>query len=163
MKERAEKERGQSLVEMAVITPFLLILLLAMVELSQAFVAYIGVINGAREGAVYAALNPEIRNCSNPPEMDTSSISALCKLYSERVKAETVALNLDTDFLTVNRPVAPNPRVNCPITVTISYQLITFTSSASLPLFGRMGLPSAYIINYSTSMPIREGDEFCTY
>lgn len=151
VKERAERERGQSLVEMAVITPFLLILLIAAIELSQAFVVYVALINSAREGAVYASLYPELSNASSTP-----AESARYTTYIQRIKAETVALGLDQDRLQPLRPIAPQGLLaNCPITTSVSYQLSTFTSNISLPYFGRMGLPSTYVISYSVGMPIR--------
>ncbi len=161
--QRGGNEQGQSLVEMAVIVPFLLILLVAVLELSQAFVVYIGLVNSTREGAAYASLYPEVKDCANPPEDDTSSISDKCVSYSERIKAEIVVLNLDVTQLNITRPSAPDVYANCPITVTLSYTLTTFSSSISLPLVGRLGLPSSYQLRYVGSMPIREADEYCPF
>ena len=45
------EERGQALVELALVTPFLLFLLLGASEIAYAFNAYISVVNAAREGA----------------------------------------------------------------------------------------------------------------
>ncbi len=159
-----ENERGQSLVEMAVILPFLILLVLAVVELSWAFVTYIGVINSSREGAVYASLYPELVDCDDTePYSDPASIADKCEIYRERIKAETIAMNMDPKNLTITAPDAPDIYANCPITVTVAYSLTMFSSSISLPLFGRMGLPNAYTIRYAGTMPIREADEYCPY
>jgi Flp pilus assembly protein TadG len=48
-------ERGQSLVELALVLPLLILLLSGMVDLGRAFYGYISITNGAREGARYGA------------------------------------------------------------------------------------------------------------
>jgi Flp pilus assembly protein TadG len=52
-------ERGQSLVETALVIPFLLLLIVLVVDASRAFDAFIVLTNAAREGARYAAIEPE--------------------------------------------------------------------------------------------------------
>ena len=54
------RERGQSLVETAVVLPILLLLLAATVDFGRAFDAYIVLTNAAREGARFGAVNPEL-------------------------------------------------------------------------------------------------------
>ncbi len=163
-KHRADNERGQSLAEMAVMTPFLLILIIAAFEFTQAFVAYIGLINAAREGAIYAALHPELSDYTDLS--NCSGDQTLCDNYVNRVKDEAVAVGLDVNpNLTVDPPVRKDSTqsskgLNCPITTTVTYNLTTFSSNISLPLVGRFGLPNAYTIRYSVQMPIRESDVF---
>jgi len=52
------RERGQSLVETAVVLPILLLLLAAAVDFGRAFDAYIVLTNAAREGARFGSTNP---------------------------------------------------------------------------------------------------------
>jgi hypothetical protein len=156
---------------MAVIVPFLAILLIGAIEMAQAFTVYIALINATRAGASYAQLYPEVRNCANPPGSDTSAISDQCIEYSERVKDEILAIasngfgfidaaELEITPPTMYSPSPPTVYANCPITSTLAYNLHTvFTSSMSMPLFGRMGLPNAYTLRYSTGMPIREAED----
>jgi Flp pilus assembly protein TadG len=54
-----ERYRGQSLVELALITPVLLILILVTVDGARVFSAHIAISNAAREGANYASRNME--------------------------------------------------------------------------------------------------------
>ena len=54
------RERGQSLVETAVVLPILLLLLAATVDFGRAFDAYIVLTNAAREGARFGSTNPEM-------------------------------------------------------------------------------------------------------
>lgn len=152
LKERsANASAGQSIVEVAVVVPFLLLMLLALFEMGQVFTAYIALINAAREGCTFAALYPDVSDPVAAP-LD----SQLYKDYVERVKGEAVAAGLQTSFLVIERPVAPVIDATLPITVTLHYRLTTFSSTMSMPLLGRMGLPPFYQINYSMVMPIRE-------
>jgi Flp pilus assembly protein TadG len=52
------RSRGQSLVELALVTPILLLLLLGAVDMGRLFYAEIAVTNAAREGAMVAATSP---------------------------------------------------------------------------------------------------------
>ena len=54
------RERGQSLVETAVVFPILLLLLAAIIDFGRAFDAYIILTNAAREGARFGSVNPEL-------------------------------------------------------------------------------------------------------
>jgi Flp pilus assembly protein TadG len=58
-RDRRKDERGQSLVETALVVPFLLLLIVLVVDASRAFDAFIVLTNAAREGARYAAIEPE--------------------------------------------------------------------------------------------------------
>jgi Flp pilus assembly protein TadG len=51
-------ERGQGLVELSLLLPILLVVALGAVDLGRVYFAYVAVVNAAREGAFYAALNP---------------------------------------------------------------------------------------------------------
>jgi Flp pilus assembly protein TadG len=53
-------ERGQSLVETAIVIPVLFLLLAAVVDFGRAFDAYIVLTNAAREGARWGSVNPEL-------------------------------------------------------------------------------------------------------
>ncbi len=51
-------DRGQALVELALIAPVLIILMLGVIDYGRVYFAYISVTNGARVGADYAATGP---------------------------------------------------------------------------------------------------------
>lgn len=55
---RREKSRGQSLVELALILPILMLLVAATIDLGRIFYSQITIANAAREGAMEAAKNP---------------------------------------------------------------------------------------------------------
>ena len=52
-------ERGQALVELAMIAPVLIILMLGAIDFGRVYFAYVAVTNGARNGADYAAAGSE--------------------------------------------------------------------------------------------------------
>ncbi len=51
-------ERGQSLTELALLLPFLLILILGSLDLARIYDVYVSIQNAAREGARYASAKP---------------------------------------------------------------------------------------------------------
>ncbi len=64
-------ERGQSMVEMALMMTILLVILSGVLDLGRGFFSFIAIQNAAAEGALYAAINPLCRSdsgpgCSNP-------------------------------------------------------------------------------------------------
>ena len=48
-------DRGQSVVELALLAPFLIILMLGVIDFGRVYFAYVSVTNGARNGAHYAS------------------------------------------------------------------------------------------------------------
>ena len=48
-------ERGQSLTELAIIAPFLIVLMLGVIDFGRVYFAYVSVTNGARNGAHFAS------------------------------------------------------------------------------------------------------------
>ena len=57
---QGQRERGQSLVETAIVFPILLLLLAAVVDFGRAFDAYIVLTNAAREGARWGSVKPSL-------------------------------------------------------------------------------------------------------
>lgn len=64
--------RGQSLVEFALIAPFLLILVLGAIDYGRVYFAYISVTNGARNGAHFASDGP-----ANAADLDSIRIAVI--------------------------------------------------------------------------------------
>lgn len=55
---RSKQEGGQSLVEVALMMPVLLLMLMGVFDLGRMYFAFIAIQNAAGEGALYAAINP---------------------------------------------------------------------------------------------------------
>ena len=115
-------DRGQALVELALIAPILIILMLGVIDYGRVYFAYVSVTNGARVGADYAAIGPT-------QAADTAAI-------------KTAALG-DTEDLLNQSPTNPN------VTVTTDYDSqdrlyaeVTMTYTFST-LFPWPGLPTS--------------------
>lgn len=151
---------GQNTVEMAVVLPFVLFLIIALFEMGQVFFAYIALVNATRDGTIYASQNSELATlCPDPiPQIGSAGFLAMdqkCKNFAERISADPIAATLDSRAMTIARPVVsqhPTPGNPPIVTVSIAYQLRTFTTSMSMPIFDRMGLPEAYTLRYSLFM-----------
>jgi len=142
-----EKEEGQALLEAAAAFLFLLLILIIMFEASVLFASYIALLNTSVQGAIYAAGHPNMQ--ANPADEDYLQ-------YESIIRAEALAGKLAWDKVTVLPPQLPaNVQPGEPITVTVRYELTTFTSHIIFPLFGRFGLPDRYTISAHTAVPIR--------
>jgi len=84
MVQKSDRERGQSLVELALTLTFLLLLTAGAIDLGRAFFTYITLRDAAQEGAIYGSYKPmpadvaEIKNrvmASATSPIDTSGIN----------------------------------------------------------------------------------------
>ncbi len=98
-KERHSNERGQSLVELAVSLPVILLLLLGTVDFGMAIFSYSILRDAAQEGALYGSFNPdnkvEIENRArniSPQGEDLIFSSPVELTNKELVHVEVVAL-----------------------------------------------------------------------
>jgi len=109
-----EGERGQSLVEFALMLPILLLLLLGAIDLGRAFHSSISITNAAREGAFYGASKPtdssgiatRVRQELGLAASDASvSVSTACSAPAcarstgtDWASTETITVEAQTDF-----------------------------------------------------------------
>lgn len=115
MKRRSEK--GQNLVELALIFPILILILTGTLDLGRGMQAYIGISQAAREGARYGSVNG----------WDASGMTSVA--LSELQRA---GLNPADATVTVVTATAGNP-----VRVTVSYRfqlLLAFWRSGSITL-----------------------------
>lgn len=56
---RDTKHRGQSLIELALILPILIIILVILTDLGRSIAAHVAMANAAREGARFGAMDPD--------------------------------------------------------------------------------------------------------
>jgi len=122
-------ERGQSLVEMAIVLPLLLLILAGAVDLGRAFNNYIIVTNASREGARYASRLP----------LDSTGI-----LDATKKEAENSGITLTRIFVTP----PGGALAGQPIRVSVEYpfstimgglvgaETITLTASTEMVVFG---------------------------
>jgi hypothetical protein len=143
---------------MSVGTVFLLAVVLVLFESAMVFRSYIGVLNVAREGAMYAAHHPEMCNCPQLTCTDAAPDGDSYLEYLWHICQEADVAGLDTDLLTVHSPVKPegtNPQD--PLIVTVDYELVNPTSGVVFPWLLRMGLLESFPISASSEVPIRYG------
>ncbi len=121
---RRKSERGANLLEMAIVTPVLLLLLAGVVDLGRAFYSYVVIANAAREGARIASRLP----CY--PE-----ITQRTALRNEIINATLQeAANSGVQLYPGNVIIEPDPLSACagrgePISVTVSFQYRTWMAS----------------------------------
>jgi Flp pilus assembly protein TadG len=130
------RQRGQSMVELALVLPILLLILFGIVDLGRVFNAYIAITNASREGALYGSFHPPVDNAAKG-------------LISDRVLQEarpTVILNPALIQITSDGVVAGKA-----VTVTVEYPF------AAVSMMMGSFLPSnPYNLKATTVMMVRE-------
>lgn len=104
-----KSNRGQNLIEMALLLPVLLLLLAGMVDLGRGFHAYIVITNAAREGARYGSMHP-----TESADIQQHAIN----------EAAGSGVDLGPGNVQIN---APDPSSGNPIRVTVTYDLSLIT------------------------------------
>lgn len=136
------REGGQALVELALMTPILLLLIAGIIEAGRAFYVYIQLANASREGARYGMLSPT----------DVSGITVgvsreLPTWITGSTTAVTCAAAGTTTFATCNTNT--NARAGDQLRVTVAYNYTPI-----MPVLN--GISSITTVTMSTSsiMPI---------
>ncbi len=119
---RHHSERGQSMVEMALMMTILLVVLSAVLDLGRGFFSFIAIQNAAAEGALYAAINPRCRDASVTGCTDPNNVIFRTQHESPDGLVDkqkmTIAVSCD-DGATCGQSALVEGR---PITVTVGYQ-----------------------------------------
>lgn len=138
---REASRTGQALVELALITPILVLLLLGAIDLGRVWYAQITITNAAREGALEAAFNPDSYHAGQP--CNPASNRVVCRVINE---ADGSGVTIEPDDITVDcdaacvagTAAAPNSVI---VTVEGDFSLLTplmavFTGSQDITLTG---------------------------
>jgi Flp pilus assembly protein TadG len=136
-KRRGRHQRGQSLVEFALVIPLFLVLVFGIIDFGLGLKSWITITNAAREGARYAAVT-----CGETT--DDAAVIA---------KTEDAAADLSSDVdVTVT---------NCPgestesVIVEVEYEYTLITPLGGLLSFlGGAGLPSTIALSSSSDMRV---------
>ena len=155
MRRHYRGERGQSLVEFALVIPIIVLLVASFVEIGRAVFAYNTVANAARQGARVAIVNqlPDVTDCDesrpieDPYEPHWSIIG--CSILAGKTLGLTAA-NVTVAYVTppsTTLSCSPTLHVGCLATVTVTYQYdistpivsrfigpITMTQTSEMPL-----------------------------
>ncbi len=134
------RERGQSVAELAMLLPLLLLIVLGCLDLGRAFSIRMALVNGTREGARLASLYPY--GDPTDPFMDLQT------MVTARTREDILAQGLDESKLGIQISYVTRNKGD-PIKVTAAYTMEVFTSF----LFG--GKP--VVIKASNQMAIIGG------
>lgn len=114
--EKKRNERGQSLLEFALLVPILLIILAGVLDVGRLYFAYVAVTDAAAEGAAYAAV------CS--PNCTDGDIRARAKAASGGLVQV-----VEDDQVVIERPTIAS---GAPVTVTVTYEFALATPFINL-------------------------------
>ncbi|MCC6381994.1 MAG: pilus assembly protein [Dehalococcoidia bacterium] len=133
-----ESEKGQTLVEFALVLPFFLVLIFALVDFGRAYYTWQVVTNGAREGARAAAVQ------SDNATIDSKIYASFCTSYPSNC-------GLDTSKLTITKTNVQGAR-GTEVTVRLAYDFNWVTPMGNiLTLIGGSSV-AAPTISSTTSM-----------
>lgn len=105
--DKRKRQRGQSLVEVALAMPLLLLIMAGLLDLGRAYFTFVSISDAAEEGAAYAAFYPDDHS-----------------LIRERAaQASSGLIDLDTSMVSV----AGGTTSGSPITVTVTFDLELLT------------------------------------
>jgi Flp pilus assembly protein TadG len=108
-RESAKDERGQSLLELAILLPVLLLILLGILDVGRLYMTMVAIHDAAAEGASYAATHPEETLQIQERAADSSTAlttidATMVDVYYEAPLSSgqpiTVTVNYDYDLLT---------------------------------------------------------------
>lgn len=140
MKPRFGQERGQDLVEYALILPLFLFLVLMFIELSVLFFSYVTISNAAREGA---------RAASTVAATTTCDLSCIEDLADEAARALTAGLdNANLEISVTHADLAGSPSIQ----VEVRYRAHLLTRRMIEALGGQ-----SFIDLSATSTMVRAG------
>jgi len=126
MRKQSFAEQGQSLVEVALIIPALLILFMGIAEVGFYLYAQVQVANAAREGARYGSLCKQNDTCATlTTEVESAVLS----------EAELLKMDGTNTSVAVQWSGSVPPTTSTPITVTVAYTHTSPFISNFVPMF----------------------------
>jgi Flp pilus assembly protein TadG len=117
-----ERERGQSLVEFALVVPVFIVLVLGIVDFGMALRSYVTVTNAAREGARYAVLG-----CKDSTQEDAIKDQVISRSSGLIKTRSDVIVDAAPDTSGVDACSASVPGSTNPIKITANYDYAYIT------------------------------------
>ncbi|MBN1919649.1 MAG: pilus assembly protein [Anaerolineae bacterium] len=108
-----KKEKGQSIVEMALLLPVLLLMLMGLLDFGRVYYVMVALNDAAQEGAAYAASRPS----------DTTGIA------ERAASASTGLITVSTDDVSVTIA-GGTPAAGAAVTVAVQYEFTFYTPIA---------------------------------
>ena len=136
------KSSGQSMVEMALILPFLLFLTLGIIDMGWYIFGYATIYQAARNGAEKAAEIPPYATKLSPLQMNdicVSSIISATLAGTPQIFFSDLTSGAGGNVLTISYPNAGKRALSEPIQIDISYKLKPLTPFWRFVTFGNQG------------------------
>lgn len=112
-KRKQQHESGQSLVEVALALPILLLILAGLLDLGRVFYTFIALEEAAAEGALYLAINPDCPTASSAPT---------CTDPNNAIFRATNAGNQEVDWsIATLTPEVTEPTIGFTVRFTVEY------------------------------------------
>lgn len=148
---KATAEKGQELVEFALLLPLLLLLLLGIIEFGIAVFHYNSIANAGREVARFGAVHPEADTLDLFIFTDATKTE-----YTDEIRRWTRGLISDTGTLSITYALndAGNPLSNT-VQVTVTYDHQFLTGPVILALGGNASLDLRAVSTMYTEIPIQ--------
>lgn len=143
----SSRQRGQSVVELALVLPMLLFIVLGTLDLGRLFVSYNSVLNAAHEGAFYAAYNPSLLpdgavtqaatqdpglglTASNVTITCYSGVTTTTKACSTVQAGDTVSVVVTYPFKPFTTMIADIPGIGSTFTITATVKAGIYASAS---------------------------------
>lgn len=117
---RRRRHEGQSIVELALLTPVLLFILLIAVDFGRAYSASIEVTNAAREGAAFGSRSSE--NANNPSAVKDAVQADTPSIYGVAIEDDDILTSTPTDSYGYEQ-----------VVVTVNYKFETLVDYPGIP------------------------------
>jgi Flp pilus assembly protein TadG len=125
--QRIEREKGQSLTEMALLLPVVLVILAIVLDLGRLYYIAVALTDAAGEGATYAAINPADT---------TGAITRAQEASGGFVQIDTGMVTVDAPAIAAGAPVTVTVRYDFKVATPIPYMIFGESFDGIVPLRG---------------------------
>ena len=142
MRERTERQSGQSMVEMALILPFLLFLTLGIIDMGWYIFGYATIYQAARNGAEKAAEIPPFTTRISPLQRNDICVSTIIDATLDgtpNLFFSDLTSGANGNVFTISYPNGGKRALGEPLQIDISYQLRPLTPFWRFVTFGNKG------------------------
>ncbi len=116
MNRQLQGQRGQSMVEMALMMVIILVILSMVLDLGRGFFSFIAIQNAAAEGALFAAIQPNCQTQSDCPDPNNVEYRARHESPAGLVDLNRMDISVTTSAIAEGQPIT--------VTVLYRYQMI---------------------------------------
>jgi Flp pilus assembly protein TadG len=157
---RRQRERGQSVVEFALVLPIMFVLLMAIVDFARIYTTMIAVESGAREAADYGAFGSQrwqaVKVDDTVEEMERRACIATSNL-PDYVGDATTCTNPAFGYeLTGSNCDDPTNEPPCRVTVTLTYDFTVFVPFRFEIMGVEYGIPSSITFSRDSTFAITD-------